>query len=522
MAAEHIETWSIHKPAVESSGGVVTSQHYLASDTGAQVLAGGGNAVDAAVATSFALGAVEPWMSGLGGGGFMLIYIAAQDKVHAIDFGMIAPQGLNPADYPLASGGGGDLFEWPAVLENRNVVGPHSFAVPGQVAGMSLALDTFGTRNWAESIEPAIGFAKQGMSVDWYATLKIAAAAQQLAQFEESRSTYLPDGFPPAGEWGGPLPKIRLGKLADTLEHLAKTGPRDFYKGDLAHEILADTREMHSSLAADDLSGYQARTLPSLSRQYRGATVHSTPGMTAGPTLHRTLELMESRFSPGSMPDTDSHLATARSLMDAYTERLASMGDADESTSPSCTTHLSVVDSAGNMVAITQTLLSVFGSRTMLPRTGILMNNGVMWFDPRPGRPNSMRPGARPLSNMCPAIVQRADGYRFAVGASGGRRIMPAVLQIISYMVDHNMTLEDAFHHGRIDVSGSDTVTVDASLSEATRTALNSEFKTMIAQHGVYPALYGCPNSVGHNTSNDRKAGAAFVMSPWASSSTTG
>ena len=190
------------------------------------------------------------------------------------------------------------------------------------------------------------------------------------------------------------------------------------------------------------------------------------------------------------------------------------MGDMD--TGESCTTHLSVVDGAGNMVALTQTLLSVFGSKVTLPRTGILMNNGVMWFDPRPGGPNAMAPGKRPLSNMCPTVVDRGDGVRIALGASGGRRIMPAVFQLISFLVDYGMELGDAMHQARIDVSGAPPVIVDNRLDAATVAGLSERYPTYVAPHGVYPALFACPNVVTRDVNRKISAGSAFVMSPWA------
>ena len=251
-----IETWTVTKPAV-SGGGVVTSQHYLASEIGARVLAAGGNAVDAAVSAGLAIGTVEPWMSGLGGGGVMLVHLAKEGVTHAVDFGMIAPQALNPADYPLAGGTGSDLFAWPSVVEDRNVFGPHSIAVPGFVAGQALALERFGTLSWADALQPAITLAADGMTVDWYGTLKIATGAQTLNRYDESRRVYLPDGFPPIGEWGGAPPAIKLGNLARTLRRLAKAGPRDFYEGEIARSIAEDAAAIGSKLTLDDLAGYQ-------------------------------------------------------------------------------------------------------------------------------------------------------------------------------------------------------------------------------------------------------------------------
>ncbi len=514
MIDRAIETWTIAKPAVSAAGGLVASQHYLASDVGAAVLADGGNAVDAAVAASLAIGTVEPWMSGLGGGGFMLVYTAKSGRVDAVDFGMIAPRALDPASYPLSGAKGSDLFAWPAVVDDRNLQGYHAIAVPGYVAGIAAALEAFGTRSWADSLAPAIGLAEAGLAVDWYASLKILAGAATLAKYPESRKTYLPEGFPPIGEWGGPPPRIRLGNLARTLRRLAEAGSHDFYVGDIAAAVVADAAAGGSSLSAADLAGYAATILPAATTRYRDAAVHVAPGLTAGPTLHHALAMLAERLAPGSEPDAPAYAAYADCLLEAYADRLANLGDANETVQPSCTTHMSVIDGEGNMVALTQTLLSLFGSKVMLPETGIMMNNGIMWFDPRPGRPNAIAAGKRPLSNMCPAIVERADGFRFAVGASGGRRILPAIFQLISFVTDFAMDLDRAFHQPRLDASGTETVTLDDRLPASMIEALGGRFTVVPEHNGPYPALYACPNAVGRDGTG-RNHGAAFVQSPW-------
>ena len=148
------------------------------------------------------------------------------------------------------------------------------------------------------------------------------------------------------------------------------------------------------------------------------------------------------------------------------------------------------------MVALTQTLLSVFGSKVVLPSTGVLMNNGIMWFDPRPGSPNSLAPGKRPLTNMCPTIARRDGKAWFAIGASGGRKILPAVFQISSFLIDHGMTLENAFHQPRIDASGGDTVGVDPRLPDAIRSALAEKFPVSETELVVYPTNFACPSAV--------------------------
>ena len=154
-------------------GGMVAAQNQQAADIGAAVMAEGGNAVDAAVATAFSLAVLEPWMSGLGGGGYMMVYDARQNRAHCLDFGMIAAQRLDPAQYPLMEGKGGDLFGWPSVLEDRNIVGYPAIAVPGQPEGMRLALETFGTRSWAQSLAPAVELAEQGLEAVSYTHLTL-------------------------------------------------------------------------------------------------------------------------------------------------------------------------------------------------------------------------------------------------------------------------------------------------------------------------------------------------------------
>ena len=169
-------------------------------------------------------------------------------------------------------------------------------------------------------------------------------------------------------------------------------------------------------------------------------------------------------------PGLQSYVAYARALDQAFNTRLAGMGDAaglaEAAQAPSCTTHFCIVDRHGNLCSVTQTLLSIFGSRVVSPSTGLLLNNGIMWFDPEPGKPNSLGPGKRCLGNFCPVIGEAADGRRFALGASGGRKIIGAVLQIISFMLDHGLTLEEAFHQQRIDMSGGGKATADRTLPQ--------------------------------------------------------
>jgi gamma-glutamyltranspeptidase/glutathione hydrolase len=516
MSDHRVQNWNVRKPLARSKGGIVASQSRLAARVGAGVLAAGGNAVDAAVATGFALAAVEPWNSGPGGIGFMLVYSAKRRRVSVVDFGPVSPAGLDPAAYPLAgSGVARDLFAWPAVRDDRNVHGPLSFAVPGQVDGLGLALERFGTLPLAEVLEPAIGLAGQGIAVDWFLTLKVATLAKELARYPVTRDIWLPEGFPPVGAGDAPAVRLALGKLASTLKQLAAAGRRDFYEGEIAAALVKDVRAMGGVLAADDLRHYRARIVEPLMADYRGARFALAPGLTAGPSLLRALgALRATRLRTGG-PHADAFVAYAGALRQAYAERLATMGETADHRAPSTTTHLNVVDREGNMVALTQTLLSVFGSKVVLPSTGILMNNGIMWFDPRPGTPNSLAPGKRPLTNMCPVIALRRERPWFALGASGGRKILPAVMQIASFLVDHGLDLDEAFHQPRIDASEADYVAVDPRLPAAVRKALSKAFPTRENELVVYPTQYACPSAVLRDAGRRENQGITDVMSPW-------
>ena len=508
------ERWAVRKPAVTSPAGVVATQHQAASEAGARVLADGGNAVDAAIAASVALAVVEPWMSGLGGGGYMLVRPAGEATAWALSFGMVAPGALDPTDYPLTGDAGAEMFGWPAVKDDRNLRGPLAVAVPGQVAGLALARERFGSRPWADLLAPACALAERGMEVDWHATLAISASAPELAQDPGCAASYLADGYPRATPWTGPAPRIRLGSLAETLRRLAEAGPDDFYSGEIAHAICADMAALGGRLTAADLANFRAHVEEAPTARYRGALVRTAPGLTAGPTLVDVLNRLAASLVPGTAPGPEAYCAYAEALSGAYAARLRAMGDSAAAEPASCTSHLGAVDRDGTVVALTQTLLSPFGAKVMLPQTGILMNNGIMWFDPRPGAPNSIAPGKRPLSNMCPAIVEFPDGRCAALGASGGRRILPAVAQLLSFLADFGMSLDDAAHCPRINVDGPDLVEADTRLPAETLAMLGARFEVAPRAYGVHPSLFACPNAVAWDPGEGSAVGVAHVMSP--------
>jgi gamma-glutamyltranspeptidase / glutathione hydrolase len=506
------ETWSIRKNVVNASGGLVAAQHVGAATVGADVLAAGGNAVDAALAAALALGVLEPWMSGLGGGGVMIV-AKADGVTEAIDFGMVAPARLDPASYPLVEGRDDELFGWPAVLERRNLLGPLSIAVPGQAAGLGLAHRHHASMPWANLCAPAIALARRGLPVTWHATLRIAAGARDLVDFDAARAIYLPDGVPPAPQVDGELDHLPLGRLADTLERLAEAGPEDLCTGELARLLARDIEAVGGVLDPEDFGRYRARCGEPLLTEHGGATFATPGGLTAGPTFAHALSLIATSVPRGA-PGPAAYAAWAEALLAAYRERLATMGDVEDRRDPACTTHLCAVDRAGNMVSLTQTLLSPFGSRIVSPSTGILLNNGVMWFDPRPGRPNSMAPGKRPLSNMCPVAAMRGGAPWLALGASGGRRILPAVLQISLMLADCGLDLERAMHMPRIDVSGGSEIVADRRLAPEVLAELRARFQVREAEHLVLPKLFACPTAVLRDPGTGQAAGMTDPTQP--------
>jgi gamma-glutamyltranspeptidase/glutathione hydrolase len=501
---------SFIKEPVRSAGGAIAAQNQKAADVGAAVLAAGGNAVDAAIAAAFALAALEPWMSGLGGSGFMAVWDAHQQRGHIADFGTISARALDPADYPLTGSAGADLFGWPEVKENRNLVGYPAIAVPGQPEGMRAAHESFATKPWAELLAPAVDLAAEGIEADWFATLVIATAAPELARFPASRAWFLPGGFPPAPEWAGPSLRLKNTALERTLTAVRDRGARDVYEGALGRAIAADLKAGGSPLAASDLADYRARIVEPMEIAYAGRRILVAGGLTAGPTLANALGRLKDRLA--ERPDAAAFIAYAEALAAANAARLDTMGETR--TAAECTTHLSVIDRAGNMVALTQTLLSLFGSKVVLPETGILMNNAINWFDPRPGKPNSLGAGKRPLSNMLPVLGLNGDRPWLAIGASGGRRILPAVLQLISFQADFGLTLEAAFHAPRIDTSVPGEVAVNPRLAPDIKAELARRFVVIERQPTPYPLGYACPSAVA--IESDERVAMTEMAQPWA------
>jgi gamma-glutamyltranspeptidase/glutathione hydrolase len=406
-----------------------------------------------------------------------------------------------------------DFFSWPEVEGDANIHGPLSFAIPSSLAGYAAMHRTWGKLPFAEVISPAISLAKRGLPQDWFTTLKVAASAAVLRLYPESARIYLPGGLPPIAPYQGKPGFFRLGNLLVTLERLAQAGPRDFYEGDIAASIAADVKTVGGALSAEDLRDCRARILPAVEYAWRGRTLQLTGGLTAAPTMMRVLDQMAS-VPCREVPDAAWFVALARAMKTAYAERLSDLGDADPLAAETCTSHLTVCDQEGTMVAMTTTLLSSMGSRVVLPESGVLMNNGVMWFDPSPNQPNSVAGGKRPLTNMSPVILKDGDRPWLAAGASGGRRILAAVTQIMSFVADFGMTVEQAAHQPRIDVSDPGKVSADPRLSPDVIAALAADGPAQLVEHGVMPINYACPNMIVRDAGGT-VTGISDSASPW-------
>ena len=493
---------TITKTEARAASGMVATKDVHATMAGVSMLENGGNAVDAAVAACFAIGVVEPASSGIGGGGYLVYQVGDQGGV--IGFPMKGPLAVTPDMYELTGEAAVGNFGWAGVVNDENLEGYRSIAVPGAVAGLCEAHKRLGKLPLAEVLAPAVSLAREGHSPGWHNIYSLGLMAGKLMKYQELRRVFMPGGNLPAGDLTS-LANFRQPDLADVLETIGRDGPEAFYTGDIARALVSDIQNNDGILSERDLAEYAPFVWDGgLEFSYSGHTVRVPPFACAGTTSAMTLLIADAAgvraLSHNSAEALHKYIWAARLayadrfqymsdpafvdvpweglVSEGYTrlrresisaDKLGKIGPGDpwafqegrpeevlEASAPaldSGTTHLCTMDADGNAVSLTNTIMAGFGSGIVPKGTGVVMNNGMMWFDPVPGRVNSIMPGKYPLNNMTPALALDSDGPRLAVGASGGRRITNCVTQLIMKVVDHGMGPQEAIDSPRVDCS---------------------------------------------------------------------
>jgi len=451
-----------------STKAMATASKYEVSQVGAEIMAKGGNAVDAAVAMGFALGVCEPFTSGLGGGGLATIHTAEGENFF-IDFREVAPAAATLDLYVDASGeNNGNTKE-----------GGLASGVPGEVAGLLYLLEHHGTMSREEVMEPAIRIANEGFTVSAYCANAISDAYEKTQKFPEMSKVYLDENGLPWEE-GSVITNPDLGKA---LQLIADQGADVFYKGEIGEAMVATLAKYDGVMTMDDLAGYEVHELKPVTGDYRGYTVISSPPPSSGGThLIEILNILEN-FDMASMEVNSAeyvHLF-AETFKLAFADRAKYMADTNFVTVPlggltsqayadkraqdidlnvameqaapddpspyehTDTTHFSVADVDGNCVAITKTINYYFGSGVMVDGYGFMMNNQMDDFSTDSESVNKIEPGKKPLSSMSPTVVLKPDGSPFLVlGTPGGSRIFSGVAEVISRVIDSKMDLHTA------------------------------------------------------------------------------
>ncbi|MDR7869821.1 MAG: gamma-glutamyltransferase [Tissierellaceae bacterium] len=454
---------------------IVSSQKYEASKIGADIISKGGNAVDAAVATAFALGVVEPNASGLGGGGFMTLRDGETGETVFIDFREVAPINSTPEMYPLDEEGN--------VIDNKQARGGLAVGVPGEVAGLLYILEKYGTMSREEVIKPAIDLATDGFEVTPMFSNIVKDAYDLMQEYTELGDIYLKEGLPlNVGD------VVKNPNIAKTLQKIIDEGADGFYKGEVAQAIVEASNKYGGILTLDDLANYEVTEMEPVRGTYRGYEIVSSPPPSSGGThLIQILNMLETFDMSQLKPYSGEHMHILSELFKmAYADRAEYMGDPNyvdvplkglaskdyakelvkkfdmdksqvfEADDPwkyegNNTTHLSVADKDGNMVGITKTINYYFGSGVVVDGYGFILNNQMDDFSPVPGGPNSVAPGKKPLSSMSPTLVLKDNGDPFMVlGAPGGSSIFAIVAQTISNVIDYDMDMQEAINMPRI------------------------------------------------------------------------
>ncbi|WBW49803.1 gamma-glutamyltransferase [Peptoniphilus equinus] len=473
---------AIPAPVKDTGTGLVMSTNPLANQVGKDVLDQGGNAIDAAVAVGYMLSVVHPSAGNIGGGGFALIH-TADGKTKALDFREMAPKKATKDMYLDKDGN---------VVEGKSVTGYQAAGVPGTVKGMSDMLNEYGTMQLSDLLQPAIKTAREGFALTERQAETFVEEKERMQQFETT-SRYF---FKANGEAYKENEVLKQEDLAKTLERIAKYGPSDFYRGETAKLIVKDMEKHGGLITAEDLADYKTVWREPVKGTYRGYDIISmSPPSSGGTHIIEILNIMENADvkNMGALSSETIHLM-AEAERQAYADRAEYMGDPafvkvpvnelidkayakkiyqrivdnKDKAIPSSevkaglelpyesdqTTHYSVIDSKGNAVSVTYTINWTFGSGAAVDGAGFLLNDEMDDFSVKPGvaniygavggDANAIEGGKRPLSSMSPTIILKDGELYMVVGSPGGTRIITTVLQVISNVIDHEMTLSEA------------------------------------------------------------------------------
>jgi gamma-glutamyltranspeptidase / glutathione hydrolase len=482
----HAQDRSQGRSMITTRYGIVAAESPLAAQAGAQILAQGGNAIDAAVATNAVMGVVEPMMDGMGGDLFAIVYEAKTGKLYGLNASGWSPKGLTPE---FLQGKG---------ITKMPMFGIDSVTVPGAVDGWSKLITRFGKLNLQQDLEPAIGYARDGFPVPEWDAMYWADAAKFLAQNPETAGLYLINGqAPQVGQI------FRNNDLAHSLELVAAGGRDAFYKGEIAQHIVEFSKAQGGAMAADDLADYSAEWDEPISTQYHGWTVYELPpngqgiaalemlnlmqqfplahyGHNSADALHVMIEAKKLAYADLRQFIGDprfSQIPVAGLLSDEYARdrvKLIDMSKANCDVAPGAppagdTTYLTVVDSEGNMVSLIQSNFEEFGSRLVADGTGFALQDRGALFNLEGGSPDVLAGHKRPLHTIIPAFMSKGD-TRIAFGIMGGFNQAQAHAQFVSNIVDFGMNIQAAMEAARFtkatfggcDVDMEDRIPADA------------------------------------------------------------
>lgn len=475
---------------------VVASGKYEASKIGIQILEAGGNAIDAAVAVGFALGFAEPNATGVGGGGFMTLRLASTGETVFIDFRERAPSAASPEMWQTYTDANGNT----AVIGSQKTLGGKSSGIPGEVAGMLYALENYGTMSREEVLGPVAELARAGLTVSPTLNSDMMNSYDTMLLYSESGDLFLKDidGMKMPYEVGEVFKNPEYAKL---MEKIIAEGRDGFYKGEVAKAIVDTVNKYGGLFTMEDMANYEVEVLEPIKGTYRGYEIISSPPPSSGGTIIvQILNILEN-FDLPSMEDNSAeelHLISEAFKM-AYADRGEYMGDVkfvdvpldglvskdyakllSEKIDPNVamenvmpddpwmfehedTTHFSVADKEGNIVAVTQTVNYVFGSKVAIPGWGFVMNNEMDDFVVGADHPNSIAGNKTPLSSMSPTVILTPEGEPYAVlGSPGGTTIIAAVAQVISNLIDHGMTMQEAVDAPRISGYNNNTISYES------------------------------------------------------------